>query len=141
LFDDEREKLVSVCGDFASFAEQALIKFAGGNNLAVAEGTRRRLAAMRVELAGPNPTPLERLLGERIALCWAAVNEYERRYHAAAKELSIAQTDSQMRRITAATRRYLMAIRTLAQIRKLAVPSILGSIGKRPAIAATPLAG
>src|SRR4051794_21466827 len=35
---------------------------------------------VRDELAGPNPTPLERILCERVALCWFDAHEMDRRY-------------------------------------------------------------
>jgi hypothetical protein len=37
--------------------------------MAIKEMAERRLKLLRKELAGPNPTPLETLLVERIALC------------------------------------------------------------------------
>lgn len=89
--------------------KQALVREA----LAVEMGRIRR------ELAGENPTPLERLLVERIVTCWAVAHSFEtgalvnprdRAYHAAA---------------TAAQRRFLAAVKTLATIRQMALPVLL----------------
>jgi hypothetical protein len=50
-------------GDLALQAEQALVRTAAGENLAFREALTRKLELMREELAGPNPAPVERLLG------------------------------------------------------------------------------
>src|SRR5262249_16130522 len=57
-------------GDLAWQAEQSLICAATGENLAAQEALTRKLELLRSELAGPSPTPLERLLVERVAACW-----------------------------------------------------------------------
>lgn len=71
-----------------------------------------------------------RLLAERAALCWHIVHLYERTY-AQAGDLSIRQAEFHQRRIDAAHRRYLQALRTLASVRKLAVPAIQANIAKK----------
>jgi hypothetical protein len=50
--------------------ESALVAQCVGPNLLRQEAVRATLAALRAELAGPSPTLLERLLVERVALCW-----------------------------------------------------------------------
>jgi hypothetical protein len=74
--------------------------------------------------------PLERLLAARVAVCWAAVNEYERRHWTLKDQLSINQADYQQRRIDAAHRRFLSATKTLAIVQKL-VPAITSNLAKR----------
>lgn len=41
----------------------------GEKNLAFREAIRRELKELRAELEGSNPTPMERLLVDRIAAC------------------------------------------------------------------------
>ena len=67
-------------GDLARHAEVSLVHLAAGPNLLLAESLARRLAELKRELAGPSPGPLERLLAERVALCWLAVHHAEIAY-------------------------------------------------------------
>jgi hypothetical protein len=57
-------------GDLAKQAQLTLINKFSGQNLLFRESLTRKLDLLREELAGPNPTPLERLLVERIVACW-----------------------------------------------------------------------
>jgi hypothetical protein len=95
--------------------------------LAFREGIAQKMAEMRTELAGPNPNPLERRLAERIVLCWLTLYESELRF-ARAKDLTFKQADYWQRRIDSGHKRYLSAIKTLATVRKLAVPVLIGQV-------------
>ena len=77
----------------------------------------------------PNPTPIERMLAERASLCWHIVNLYESAY-ANASGWNISQADRQHRKIDKAHARFLSAIRTLAQVRKLALPTVQVNIAR-----------
>src|SRR5262249_18212335 len=57
-------------GNLAWQAEHALLRTATGDNLSLREALTRKLELLRAELGGPSPTPLERLLIERVAACW-----------------------------------------------------------------------
>ncbi len=84
------------------------------------EAVKAKLAELVSELAGPSPSPLERLLVERIATCWLDVQEADRRYLKAAKgQGSFALGEYYQRRQDRAHKRLLTAIKTLAQVRKL----------------------
>ena len=79
-----------------------------------------QLAAMREEIAGDNPSPLEQLLAERIVLTWLQIQLFEDLYASGmSKSMTIAQGNYRQKMIDQAHRRHLSAIRTLAQIRKL----------------------
>jgi hypothetical protein len=73
--------------------------------------------------------PIERLLAERAALCWFCVNQYEASYSQQRSTLAIAQAESQQRRIDRAHHRFLTAVRTLAQVHKLALPALQVNFG------------
>src|SRR3954447_7174185 len=65
LFDRDREAdgyLAETYGNSFVHARDAMIKLGAGSNLAVQEALRRKIADVRDDLAGPNPTPLERTL-------------------------------------------------------------------------------
>jgi hypothetical protein len=126
----ESGPLTEAAGNLATQVEYTLVGNAAGKDLVFKEATHRKLARMRAELAGENPTPLERLLAERVALCWLALHDVEVRF-AQAKDLSIKQATYWQERIDRSHRRYLSAIKTLATVRKLALPVLQVNIAKR----------
>lgn len=79
------------------------------------------VANLRAEIAGENPTPLEKLLAEHIAVCWLA------RYMAEMQAGAALATDGMSpqrhavyeHRLHKASQRYSRAIETLAQVRRL----------------------
>jgi hypothetical protein len=117
-------------GDLARQAERSLIEAAAGKNVAVREALNRKLELLRAELAGPNPTPVEKLLVERVVACWLQVQDADIRY-AQAKNLAMTWGDYYQRRMDRAHKRYLAAIKTLAVVRKLAVPVLKVNIAKK----------
>ena len=108
---------------------RSLIEKACGKNILIQEAIVQKLDNLKAELEGPNPTPIERLLAERASLCWFIVNRYENAY-VNAEGWSIAQADLQQRKIDKAHARFLSALRTLAQVRKLALPTLQVNIAK-----------
>jgi len=92
-----------------------------------------QLAAMREEIAGDNPSPLERLLTERIVITWLQIQLFEGLYASNMSKgtTTIAQGGNyEQKRIDQAYRRHLSAIKTLAQIRKLG-PAVQINIAQR----------
>jgi hypothetical protein len=65
--------------DPSASAEAAFIKALHGDQYFTSEILRRRLAELRHDLAGPNPTPLEQLLVDRVVLLHAVAAECDRR--------------------------------------------------------------
>ncbi|QDV34101.1 hypothetical protein [Tautonia plasticadhaerens] len=110
-------------GDPPAWLFDAIARGASGKDLAIKESLRLRLGEVRRDLEGPNPTPMERLLAERAALCWAEVNIRQTNYEQS-KDLTLRQAEFHQRRIDAAHRRFLSAIKTLATVRKLALPAL-----------------
>lgn len=126
----ENGRLVQAVGDLALQVQETLAGQMGGDNLLFREALSQKLDNMRREVAGPNPSPVERLLADRVALCWLAVHESELRY-AQAKDLSLRQAAHWQARIDAGHRRYLSAIRTLATVRRLALPAVQVNVARR----------
>src|SRR5262249_29984452 len=106
-------------GDLAKQAQYAIInKFEGP---LWKEVLPRKLDLLRQEIAGSNPTPLERLLVERIVADWLHLHCLEWTYaHKGA--LSPDLEACYQRSMSSAEKRYLAAIKTLAQVRKMAFP-------------------
>jgi hypothetical protein len=122
--------LVEAAGNLASQVEATLIRNAAGKNLLFKEATERKMARLRREVAGADPTPLEHLLADRVALCWLALHDAEIRF-AQSRDLTIKQADFWQKRIDCAHRRYLSAIKTLATVRKLALPALQVNIARK----------
>jgi hypothetical protein len=116
-------------GDLSVQAERSWISMVAGENLVASESAPRKMDALRRELAGPNPSVLERLLVDRVVLCWFQVNYCETLFAQWAKDLTIPQADYHQRRLDRAHGRYLLAIRTLACVRRLLVAPVQVNIG------------
>jgi hypothetical protein len=111
-------------GNLAGHAQTALIQAIAGENAVVGEALGRRAAELRRELAGPDPTPLERLLVSRIVACWLHLHYAEARYAQNLGKLTMEQGEYHQRTIDRAQRRYLAAIKALAQVRRLFTPAV-----------------
>ena len=67
-----------VAGDLAQRCQNAWIDVNAGENGLARESIKRVLAVMRAELEGPNSSPLERILVDRILITWLQVNHADR---------------------------------------------------------------
>jgi hypothetical protein len=86
------------------------------------------------ELAGPQPYPLEWLLVERIVICWLHLYHAETLYVQNIQAFNLPQAEFHQQRISKAQARYLAVIRTLAQVRRLEVPTVQVNIGQQQVI-------
>jgi hypothetical protein len=84
-------------GNLAVQVEHSLIRAAAGKNLAFREAVLSKMDMMRTELAGPEPTPLERLLVERVITCWVQVQLDDIRLAQNEAKLTLAQGEYQDR--------------------------------------------
>jgi hypothetical protein len=126
LFDRDKGRggsLVEMYGNIYKLALQATVRYTAGNDLTLQEAMRRKIEAVRDEVAGFNPTPLERILSERVALTWYDANEMDCRFLDSG---GVSFKDAAYRedRRDRANRRFLAACRALATVRKLSQPSI-----------------
>jgi hypothetical protein len=128
---------VEACGNLAKHAENALIHRFAAKDLAVGEGVRQKLEVMRGELTSPNPSPLERLLAERIATCWLLLYYLETTY-ASKDGISLELGNYYLKNIDRAHNRYLSVIKTLAAVRKLILPVLQVNIAKKQVNVAGP---
>jgi hypothetical protein len=119
-----------VGGDLARQAQLTIINKFAGSNLLYRESVTRKLELLRIELGGGNPPPLERLLVERIVTCWLHLHHLEL-IHASHNQLALDLAAYFRRSISAAHCRYLAAIKTLALVRKLAVPVLQVNIARK----------
>jgi len=86
------------------------------------ECLERKLADLKAEVTGPSPSPLERLLAERIVACWLQVQYADNAYLGLkGRCTSLTVFAAAERRMGQAQRRLLAAIKQLALVRKLLV--------------------
>jgi hypothetical protein len=109
-------------GDLAAQAEASLILLAAGKNLLLTESLQRKLQALKEELGGESPSPLDRLLVERVTATWLQTAYFDGLL-AQAKGASEAQAKMLQQMQDAAHRRHLSAVKTLATVRKLLKPT------------------
>lgn len=121
-------------GDLARQVRYNLVQNAASGCKATAATIQAKADRLTSELQGPAPTPLERLLAERVTIAWLALHRID--LEAAACEgtfsgpldSSAAMQSERLyhaKRQESAQRRYLQAIRTLAQVRRLLGPAFL----------------
>jgi hypothetical protein len=122
----EAPEVVARCSDTARTYRRLLAKRSSGGSPLVQEAISERARRMALELAGENPTSLEVLLSERVASLWVLVELQEALlaawYYKA--EAAYPAFVLQMARLQeSCNRRYLGAIKTLAQVQRLQGPS------------------
>ena len=109
-------------GDLAAHAEASLAMLAAGPNLLLAESLKRKLAELKAELGGESPSPLEKLLAERISTSWLQVTYFDGLV-AQAGGAGEARLRALQRQQDAAHRRHLAGIKQLAVVRRLLRPA------------------
>ncbi len=126
-------EVIGRASDIGRRAGRVLAYTAAGGDPLTEEALYAKLDAMRMEIAGENPTPLEVLLTERVVSLWMFTAllevlmsaQYQKRLSNGAERSSRSSRSSpsyiiqQSRILDSATRRYLAAIRELARVRKL----------------------
>lgn len=89
----------------------------------------------RRDLAGASPSPAEEHLAETAALCWYALRAYEIKHSQRMnwpKGYAPAEADFYQKSIERTQRRFEMALKSLALLRRIELPSLRVSVGQRP---------
>src|SRR5262249_35937504 len=94
------------CGDLALQAQAAWLQLICGKDLLPRESLQRKLDQLKADLAGTDPSPLERLLVERASATWLQLQNADAVY-AQVKGTSSAQHQALQRRQTSAQQRHL----------------------------------
>ena len=111
-------------GNLNILVEQGFVERSSGGNPVKRKSVTLTLEQMREDLAGPNPSPLEILGAERIASCWLQLHYAELIYEQNLPNLSLERDDYHQKRLDRLHKRYLSAMRSLAQVRKLLKPKV-----------------
>ena len=128
-------------GDLAKLVEDSFVNALGGADVGFKEAVRKKLELLRAELLGEQSTPVERLLVERVVACWLQVQDADARYAQGEKDATFRQSEHRQRRMDAAHRRYLAALKALALVRKLAVPALQINIASKQVNVVSPVTG
>jgi hypothetical protein len=124
VLKESAPEVIARCADISRTYRWIAADTASGRDPLVQEAMVERAERMAIELAGENPSPLEVLLAERIASLWVLTETQEALLFANYRRGQKAPVGPayimQMCKIQESTnRRYLAAIKTLAQVRKL----------------------
>lgn len=119
-------------GDLARQARRSLVEAVSGGSEFAREAMNRRLREMREELTLPTDGDLENLLIDQVRSSWLALHHAEAiRNQTVGTGMALAQADFYERRVTQCQKRYLAAIKTLAQVRRLMKPFIQVNIAEK----------
>ena len=106
-------------------AEESFLKLMyGKEDLLFPELQRRQLAQQRQELGRESASALERMLIDRVVLCKLQLDFFDSLLSRSAENISLKQYEFYLKRIDGAHRRHLAAVKALAQVRRLQLPSV-----------------
>jgi hypothetical protein len=107
-------------GNLAARVVAGLLDRLAGPDLHSREAVSRKMARVRADLEGPSPSPVERLLAERAAVCWVAMHEADLACLKVGDIFGTRLADRYERRRDRAHRMFLQAIKALALVAKAA---------------------
>jgi ClpP class serine protease len=121
--EEKTPEVVARCSDIARTYRRFLAKTASGKDPLVEEAFARQAEVLAAEVAGENASALEVLLAERIGSLWALTELQEALmsayYGGNAKNVPPSYLIQMAKLQESTNRRYLSAIKALAQVRKL----------------------
>lgn len=127
LREDDDELL-----DAGHLARMALARAASKEgDLLTREIYIRQMEKDAEELAGPNPSPLEKLLAERVAISRFRCYYYECLCVMGLRKDTLNLDAHKHKRLAAAQRDFLSSCRALAQVRKLELPFVQVNVAER----------
>ena len=102
-----------------------------GNDLVSKEILTNQIAVLKKQIAGPTPTPLEQLLADRIVVCWLQVQQAELRAANRLENNGWVLSNAEENRLDKVNKRFLAAVKSLAQVRKLLTPKVQVNIANQ----------
>lgn len=115
---------------------RALIKAIYGEDQVMQTLGRRQLDAKVRELGGVNPPPLELALAQQGAVCWLELYHFEQQYAARLNKqpqdsLGFQREEFYQKRVGRAQGRFQQALKALAQVRRLQLPTVQVNLANR----------
>jgi hypothetical protein len=123
---DEHPELARMMGDLVEHAQQSVLTLVAGSCLTAREAIGREAMALRDRLAAAANSELEKLLVDRVVLCWLEVyhSDIDLAQHLMKSPGSGPDARAAHKRLDRAQARYLAAIRALATTQKLLKPAL-----------------
>ena len=121
---DEHPEIWQKAGDLAAHAETTWTRLMAAGNALALESLRREADRMRAELLAGSQSPIERLLVDQVVSCWLQAKHAEISA-GLEKANSLAQKRYFDQRMEKTQRRYLSALKMLAQIRRLPLSALM----------------
>jgi len=115
---DEKPEIWRTVGNLSTLAEKYWTDLLSNGNKLAEESIPRRLKEMKAELAGPDPTPLEKMLIDMIGATWLAAQHGEISA-ASPPGASLRQANFWLKRAESAQRRLLNTVKMLTMVRAL----------------------
>ena len=129
---DERPEIWRHAADLGRHAAMAWIQLIGGPDEFVKESLKRGLEEfVAAHLGRGEPTAMERLLVERIAVNWLMVN-YADMLYTTGKDMPLKQVQAMMNRQDRSQHRLLSAIAALTSLRRLMPKETITEAAKEP---------
>jgi hypothetical protein len=113
----DHPEVLAKAGDLGRHAEKAWIDLTVGSDSLTRIATTSEIERLKAEWAGPEPSPLEKLLVDHIAIAYLAQRQAE--IAATQTKGTIAQAAFRLKKIESAQRRFLAAMKSLATLRAL----------------------
>lgn len=121
ILESSHSELVVTFGLTNRLYKRIVESIAGNKNLFCHDIWKRECQMLEQGLAGPEATPIERVLAEQAALCWLALRRAELRLEAVAATQP-GELKAYIAPVDSAHRRLMSTLRTLSQIQGLNVP-------------------
>jgi hypothetical protein len=115
--------MIHSLGSLANHVRNRLIQAIASKDILMQELLHRKCEDMRETLAGPDPSYIEVLLAERAAVCWLVAYRAELA-GVSTEGLTVHAAECRQKALTHAHNRLNSALRTLAQVRRLKLPSL-----------------
>jgi hypothetical protein len=123
---DRHPELAAWLGDLVRLAHDSILRWAAGNCLGAKEAIARQAKELRDELLAEARSELEKLLIDRLVICWMEV--YAAEVHLAERLAQGAApgvvTQAVQKVLDRAHQRFLGSVRCLATVQKLARPAV-----------------
>lgn len=116
-FLKDQPEVLAAAGDLARHAEEAWIDLVVGADSFTRVAVASQVERLKAELAGPDPSPLERLLVDHVVVAHLAERQAE--LSAAQTGGSVQQAAFRLKKAESAQRRFLLATKSLATLRAL----------------------
>jgi hypothetical protein len=107
-------------GDLAARVVAGLLDRLAGPDLHSREAVSRKMAGVQADLEGPRPSPVERLLAQRAAVCWVAAYEADLACLKVGHIIGTRLADHYERRRDRAHRMFLQTVKALVQVAEAA---------------------